>query len=215
MSIAALFEKVGVNSFHQGTKPGESTPADMRIVGTSETSGIHPIKKTPERIVDKVKAKMSNVGDGEMFDADWRNYCVLYWLERFDPSLQFLVMVRDPVDASSSLYEYHRGEKREKDPNDYLSRWIDLYSFVLEQVGEMTRPVVVLDFAGYVKGGYTKFLLDLYGKDTIGNRLEVREHLKEKLNHFVDYEVKTFKRDLVRRANKIKKRLLKMEAPKT
>ena len=183
-SMAILGRELGINSGHQVKSP----PGRIRSP--------YDYKNPPMAYEGYAKWKSNNLCH---LDSDWSLHPYLYLLEKQKPDIRFLVGLRDPVEAISSLY-YMGQVFRDSGLVELIRRYDCTYLMILEQVFLMKTPPKLMLFEKTIQGKYNETLFGVLGLDyNETNRNIAKKSLKKKYRTSGDYtnlpdEGRTFER---------------------
>lgn len=90
------------------------------------------------------------------FIADWNYSQILYAMQQAYPEIQWLIILRDPESQINSLRNYRKYPK----VRHILMKWLELWSFIIEQLHRMEPRPKYLEFEKMVEGYYDRRLLN-------------------------------------------------------
>lgn len=191
-SIVEFFKKFGINAHHQ------AYPIPFETRGHK-----YDLINIPKHEIDYAIMKANKIKQNEeYFEACWTLSYYIYLLEKQLPEMKQIVCVRNYEQNALSLWSLRRyGEI-----NDYVEEWIELYSFVLEQIKLMKTKPKILFFENLIKGEYNDFLLNLFNLDDTQGL--AKDHWNIKINSVPKNESQyVIRPELAKRCEKIMEEL--------
>lgn len=162
-----------------------------------DETGCYDIMNPPKVVTEYVQQK--NLMD---FEACWNFSYIIYQMQKANPEVEFLIMIRNPKDTCNSmLHFFHQAARdhihynHDMHPEATLdtcaNKYNELYIMLIRQILAMNPRPRLLKFENYIQGKYTKPLLDLFGIEKSEENLEkAREFMTHKVNSLGEYDSK-------------------------
>lgn len=174
-STARFLKKFGVHAVHQA-RPTTTTNSDP--IKFSFTSGVE----------DKYsKAKVKSL---YQFEASWELSWHILSLQKLNPEIQFLIMLRNPINACNSLRHYRITNKLKRNIDDLALMWTSLHQVIFQQAIRMKDKPKWMLFEKYIKGYYTEKLFNLFNIPITKQNVEqANKFLSGKINTRGEYKL--------------------------